>query len=149
MSEWHVVWVPAAVERIGLMPGNPVFIAPDFTIDSDLLEFVLSKHFRFLARETKRNYATDIRILLTLLSSRGIDWRRASEQDLLNYRTWRCDAPQNPERMSGSKWNREAAALTRLSKWARVSPRPVDASRREDRAADSVSARVSWLTPRT
>ncbi|OEJ28866.1 integrase [Streptomyces agglomeratus] len=169
MSEWHVVWVPdpgrwgtlpeagglgvedlpAAVERIGLMPGDPVFIAPDFTIDSDLLEFVLSKHFRFLARETKRNYATDIRILLTFLSSRGIDWRRASEQDLLNYRTWRCDAPQNPERISGSKWNREAAAFTRLFKWARVSPRPVDASRREDRAADSVSARVSWLTPRT
>src|SRR4051794_21557617 len=97
VSEWHVVWVPdpgrwgmlpdagvlgvedlpRAVERIGLMPGDPVFIAPDFTIDSDLLEFVLSKHFRFLARETKRNYATDIRILLTFLSSRGIDWRRA------------------------------------------------------------------------
>ncbi|TVZ80076.1 site-specific integrase [Streptomyces sp. BK340] len=169
MREWHVVWVPdpgrwgnlpeagvlgvedlpIAVERIGLLPGDPVFIAPDFTIDSDLLDFVLSKHFRFLARETKRNYATDIRILLTFLSSRGINWRRASEQDLLNYRTWRCDAPQNPERIGGSKWNREAAAFTRLFKWARMSPRPVDASRREDRAADSVSARVSWLTPRT
>jgi hypothetical protein len=35
--------LPTAVERIGLMPGDPVFIAPDFTIDSDLLEFVRSR----------------------------------------------------------------------------------------------------------
>ncbi|MFF7985758.1 integrase [Streptomyces sp. NPDC007901] len=169
MDEWRVVWVPdpewwgsepvarafgfedlpSAVEQIGLMPGDPVFIAPNFTIDSNLLDFVLSEHFRFLERETKRNYATDIRILLTYLSSRGIYWRRASKQDLLNYRSWRCDAPQNPKRIGGSKWDREAAAFTRLFKWARMSPLPVDASRREHRAADSVSARVSWLTPRT
>lgn len=169
MDEWRVVWVPdpewwgpapaanefgvddlaSAIERIGLMPGDPVFIAPDFTVDPDLLSFVLSKHFRFLERESKRNYATDIRILLTYLSSRGIYWRRASEQDLLNYRTWRCDAPQNPTRIGGSKWNREAAAFTRLFKWARMRPLPVDASLLEHQAADSVSARVSWLTPRT
>ncbi|MCA1217839.1 integrase [Streptomyces sp. 8L] len=169
MNEWQVVWVPdpewwgsapvarafgfedlpLAVEQIGLMPGDPVFIAPDFTIDSGLLDFVLSADFRFLERETKRNYATDIRILLTYLSSRGVYWRRASPQDLLNYRSWRCDAPQNPRRIGGSKWNREAAAFTRLFKWAKVVPLPVDASRLEDRAADAVSARVSWLTPRT
>ncbi len=33
-------------------------------------------------RETKRNYATDIRLLLTFLSSRGVGWRSATEQDL-------------------------------------------------------------------
>ncbi|PJT45777.1 integrase [Streptomyces albidoflavus] len=169
MNEWRVVWVPdpgwwgsapaageigfedlaSEVEQIGLMPGDPVFVAPDFTIDPDLLDFVLSEHFRFLKRETKRNYGTDIRILLTYLSSRGIDWRQASQQDLLNYRSWRCDAPQNPIRVGGSKWNREAAAFTRLFKWAKVRPLPVDASRLEHRAADAVSARVAWLTPRT
>ena len=169
MSEWRVVWVPdpgrwgplppdgvlgvrdlpAAVARTGLEPGDPVFVSPDFTVDPGLLDFVRSRDFRSLERETKRNYATDIRLLLTFLSSRGVGWRSATEQDLGDYRAWRCRAPQNPVRVGGSKWNREAAAFTKLFRWAGVVPLPVDVSRAEDRAADSVSARVSWLTPRT
>ena len=168
-AEWRVEWVPdpgrwgplppegvlgvkalpAAVARIGLQPGDPVFVAPDFTVDLDLLDFVRSKDFRSLERETKRNYATDIRLLLTFLSSRGVRWMAATDQDLADYRAWRCRAPQNPVRIGGSKWNREAAAFTKLFRWAGVVPLPVDVSRPEDRAADSVSARVSWLTPRT
>jgi hypothetical protein len=78
-----------------------------------------------------------------------VQWRAATEQDLADYRAWRCRAPQNPVRIGGSKWNREAAAFTKLFRWAGALPLPVDVSRAEDRAADSVSARVSWLTPRT
>ncbi|MER5757727.1 hypothetical protein [Streptomyces sp. NPDC002082] len=75
MTEWQVVWVPdpdrwgalpiegvhgvqdllAAVARIGLRPGDPVFVAPDGTVDPELLEFVLSSPFRYLERETKRD----------------------------------------------------------------------------------------------
>ncbi|MET8682203.1 hypothetical protein ABZW18_32680 [Streptomyces sp. NPDC004647] len=76
-------------------------------------------------------------------------WQRATEQDLADFRDWRCRAPENPEQIGGTKWNREAAAFMKLFKWGKVYPLPVDVSRREDRAADSVSARVSWLTPRT
>ncbi|WP_331732102.1 integrase [Streptomyces sp. NBC_00989] len=90
-----------------------------------------------------------MRLLLDFLSSRDVPWRRATQQDLDDFRDWRCDAPQNPERISGTKWDREAAAFTKLFRWGKVSPLPVDVSRREDRAADSVSSRVSWLTPRT
>lgn len=169
MGSWFVVWVPdperwgvlpaegvlgvwdlpQAVARIGLRPGDPVFVRPDGAVDADLLDFVRSKDFRGLERETKRNYATDIRLLLEFLSSRRVPWRKATEQDLADYRDWRCEAPANPERISGAKWNREAAAFTKLFTWGKVRPLPVDVSRREDRAADSVSARVSWLTPRT
>jgi hypothetical protein len=141
--------LPAAVARIGLLPGDPVFVAPDGVVDRDLLDFVCSAEFRYLERETKRNYATDIRPLLSFLSSRGVPWRRATRQDLADYRHWRCQAPQNPRRVGGTKWNREAAAFTKLFRWAKVSPLPVDIGRREDRAADSVSSRVLWLTPRT
>lgn len=169
MSEWRVVWVPdtgrwgrlpaegvlgvedlpAAVARIGLKPGDPVFLDPMCRVDRDLLDYVLSAEFQSLERESKRNYATDTRPLLTFLSSRGVSWRNATRQDLRDYRHWRCEAPENPGRIGGTKWDREAAAFTKLFKWGRVSPLPVDVSRREDRAADSVSARVSWLTPRT
>ncbi|MFH9944791.1 integrase [Streptomyces murinus] len=169
MSEWRLAWVPDpgrwgtlppegvlgvqdlpdAVARIGLQPGDPVFLDPNFEVDPDLLNYVLSSVFQSLKRESKRNYATDTRPLLTFLSSRGVSWRRATPQDLHDYRHWRCDAPENPGRISGTKWDREAAAFTKLFKWGKVYPLPVDVSRSEDRAADSVSSRVSWLTPRT
>ncbi|MFJ6486439.1 site-specific integrase [Streptomyces sp. NPDC091682] len=169
MTEWQVVWVPdldrwgalpvegvlgvrdlpAAVARIGLRPGDPVFVAPDGTVDPELLEFVLSGPFRYLERETKRNYATDIRPLLSFLSSRGVPWRRACRSDLADYRDWRCRSMENPQRVGGTRWNREAAAFTKLFRWARVEPLPVDAGRREDRAADSHNSTVLLLTPRT
>jgi site-specific recombinase XerD len=168
-SEWRVVWVPdlggwgslpeegvlgvrdlpGAVAGLGLQAGDPVFLAPDCTVDRDLLGFVRSADFRGLERETKRNYAMDIRLLLDFLWSRDVPWRKASRGDMGDYRAWRCRAPENPRRIGGSKWNREAAAFTKLFRWARVTPLPVDVSRREDRAAHAVSSRVSWLTPRT
>ncbi|MCZ4100927.1 integrase [Streptomyces sp. H39-C1] len=170
MSEWHVVWVPdpgqwrgtlsaesvlgvqnlpEAVARIGLLPGDPVYVRPGGMVDGDFLNFVRSEVFRNLERETKRNYGTDYRPLLNFLSSRGLSWWQATPQELADYRHWRCDAPENPGRISGTKWDREAAAFTKLFKWGKVHPLPVDISRREHQAADSVSARVSWLTPRT
>jgi len=45
--------LPEAVARIGLLPGDPVFVSPDFTVDADLLDFVRSRDFRGLERETK------------------------------------------------------------------------------------------------
>ncbi|MER5641581.1 integrase [Kitasatospora sp. NPDC002227] len=169
MSEWTVAWVPdpgewgllpndevlgvrdlpAAVAEIGLKPGDPVFVSPQFSVDVDLLDFVRSKEFRILDRETRRNYGTDYRLLLSFLSLRGVRWRDASEQDLSDYRDWRCNSPLNERRIGGAKWDREAAAFTRLYRWAKADPMPVDVGRREHRAAHSVSSRVSWLTPRT
>ncbi|CAM5701839.1 hypothetical protein [Streptomyces griseomycini] len=76
-------------------------------------------------------------------------WRRATRQDLADYRHWKCRAAENPGRIGGTKWDLEASTFTKLFRWAKVYPLPVDVSRREDRAADSVSSRVLWLTPRT
>jgi len=45
--------LPAAVSRIGLEPGDPVFVSPDFTVDPGLLDFVRSRDFRSLERETR------------------------------------------------------------------------------------------------
>ncbi|MEV7616129.1 helix-hairpin-helix domain-containing protein [Streptomyces sp. NPDC089799] len=46
--------LPAAVAAVGLQPGDPVFARPDFAVDSELLEFVLSPEFHPLERETRR-----------------------------------------------------------------------------------------------
>ncbi|MFE3556287.1 tyrosine-type recombinase/integrase [Streptomyces sp. NPDC059193] len=130
-----------------------MFFAPDMSVDTDLVDFARSSSFRHLARETKRNYATDIRLLLDFLWSRGKRWAEADAGDLRDYRHWRTKASANPGRVSGTKWNRELAAFTRLYAWAKgeglVRAVPADVKRPEDRAPDSRSSRVSWLTPRT
>ncbi|MGW1158874.1 integrase [Streptomyces sp. NPDC002519] len=141
--------LPAALEAVGLRPGDPVFVRPDFVVDAELLQFALSPDFRDLERESRRNYATDIRLLLSWLWRRGVHWRAATDADLRAYKEFRVDSPLNPQRVGGAKWNREAAALTQLYKWAKVSPLPLDVGRRADREASARSSRVSWLTPRT
>lgn len=88
-------------------------------VDADLLDFVRSSTFRNMERESKRNYSTDMRLLLEFLSSRDVEWRQAKQQDLDDFRDWRCEAQENPERISGTKWDREAAAFTKLFRWGR------------------------------
>ncbi|WP_326615316.1 site-specific integrase (plasmid) [Streptomyces scopuliridis] len=139
----------SAVGGIGLRPGDPVFLRPDCKVDPDLLDFVLSPEFCRLARSTREDYATDIRLLLDWLWDRGAAWWQADEKDLAAYREWRCDSPLNPARIGGAKWDREAAALTKLFTWGKVRPLPVDTGRRSDRAADARRRNVRWLTPRT
>ncbi|MFF8193582.1 hypothetical protein ACF05L_22690 [Streptomyces bobili] len=118
-------------------------------MDEELLQFVLSSEFRGLERELRRNYATDIRPLLSWLWRRGVPWTAAISADLQAYKEFRLDPPLNPQRIGGTKWNRDAAALTRLCKWAKASLLPVDVGRRGEPAASARSSRVSWLTPRT
>ncbi|MDQ0810232.1 site-specific recombinase XerD [Streptomyces sp. B3I7] len=141
--------LPTALDAVGLRPGDPVFVRPDFVVDAELLQFALWPDFRDLERESRRNYATDIRLLLSWLWRRGVHWRAATDTDLRAYKEFRVDSPLNPQRVGGAKWNREAAALTQLYKWAKVSPLPLDVGRRADREASARSSRVSWLTPRT
>ncbi|KMS76950.1 phage integrase family protein [Streptomyces viridochromogenes] len=141
--------LPTALDAVGLRPGDPVFVRPDFVVDAELLQFALWPDFRDLERESRRNYATDIRLLLSWLWRRGVHWRAATDADLRAYKEFRVDSPLNPQRVGGAKWNREAAALTQLYKWAKVSPLPLDVGRRADREASARSSRVSWLTPRT
>ncbi|MFE3826360.1 site-specific integrase [Streptomyces sp. NPDC059092] len=107
---------------IGLVPGDPFLVRPDGSVDRSLLDFVRSREFRVLERETKRNHATDIRVLLDFLSVRGAEWAVASERDLADFRDWRCRAEANPGRIGGAKWNRELAAFTKLFRWGRVRP---------------------------
>lgn len=38
--------LPAALDAVGLRPGDPVFVRPDFVVDAELLQFALSPDFR-------------------------------------------------------------------------------------------------------
>lgn len=174
MSAWRVFWVkpswlcpltaaegtwPAA----GLAEGGAVFVGPDHRIDPLLCRFGQSSRFRGFEVETRRNYATDICLLLAFLSARGRYWTQARERDLEDFRSWRLSAPANPARVGASKWNRELAAFTALYTWAGrercVPANPVTMRRvsevygvTREVPAHLVRPAVSdmhWLTPRT
>ena len=87
-------------------------------MDPLLSLYVQSARFRRYTAETKRNYATDIALLLTFLWGRGKAWTDAVERDLEDYEHWRRFAAENPDRVGGTKWDRELAAFASLYGWA-------------------------------
>ncbi|WP_344884287.1 site-specific integrase [Nonomuraea antimicrobica] len=139
-------------------------MSPDYRVDTRLAAYARSRDFRSCTPETRRNYATDIRLLLDFLWSRGRAWTEAREQDLEDFEHWRRQEKSNPGRIGGTKWDRELAAFMHLYKWAVrnkiVTRNPVATKQvmgrygqvltvAEGRAKDARSSNVHWLTPRT
>lgn len=80
MAEWRVFWVPAARVQtstrldlltgwkdlatreasVGVRPGSPILLAPDYRVDELLGLYFGSSPFVGYTPETKRNYATDL-----------------------------------------------------------------------------------------
>ncbi|WP_254708440.1 site-specific integrase [Streptomyces lunaelactis] len=181
---WRVFWVPRDAVRdgvrrgllegwhdlavredeAGVRAGDPVFLSPDYRVDPLLSLYGQSNVFRRYTTETRRNYATDITLLLAALWARGKSWTEATPKDLNDYEDWRRVAVANPNRIGGSKWNRELAAFVSLYAWAKregyLPSNPVvmkDVMGRngdvvavpDQRAKDARPSNVHWLTPRT
>jgi hypothetical protein len=181
---WRVFWVPqdavrAGVRRrvlagwddlpgredaAGVQAGDPIFLSPDYRVDPLLGLYVQSATFRKYTAETKRNYATDIALLLTFLWGRERAWTDAAERDLEDYEHWRRFAPGNRDRIGGTKWDRELAAFASLYGWAakngHVTRNPMAMKQVRSRNGEVVTApaarakdarpsNVHWLTPRT
>ncbi|WP_280203247.1 site-specific integrase [Nocardia cyriacigeorgica] len=150
-------------ESFGLDPGDPFMVDPDFRVDARLTRYFGRSSFANLRKATKRSYTTDYRVFFNFLWSRGKYWDAADYDALLDFEDWRRRSPRNMRRISGSKWNRELAALSRLYGWAvkqgfvAESPVGVKTVRNrygdlvevaEARAKDVRSSNVKWLTPR-
>ncbi|MFJ2663797.1 site-specific integrase [Nocardia fluminea] len=149
---------------VGIQAGDPIFLSPDYGVNSLLSLYGQSTKFRRYTTETRRNYATDISLLLTFLSNRQMEWTSATARDVEDYEHWRRLASENPDRIGGAKWDRELAAFTSLYGWAvaegHVLRNPVVMKQvmgREGavimvpaaRAKDARRSNVHWLTPRT
>jgi site-specific recombinase XerD len=156
--------LPAREDAAGVEAGDPIFLSPDHRVDLLLSLYTRTSEFRRYTAETKRNYTTDIRLLLTFLWNRGKAWTDAVPRDLEDYEHWRRFAGRNPARVGGSKWDRELLAFTNLYTWAakngHVTQNPVAMhqvwgrngqviSVPVARAKDARPSNVHWLTPRT
>jgi hypothetical protein len=151
-------------DEVGVQAGDPIFLSPDYWVDPLLSLYGQSGIFRKYTVETKRNYVTDIPLLLTFLWSRGRTWTEATPKDLNDFEHWRRFAVSNPEKIGGSKWDRELAAFASLYSWAKkagyLTRNPIVMKQvtgingevrtvPEQRADDARPSNVHWLTPRT
>lgn len=152
-------------ESVGIRPGDPILLAPDYRVDELVGLYFGSRPFAGYTRETKRNYATDLCLFFNFLWLRGKLWTQAVEADLEDYQYWRQESPDNPIPVGDVKWNRELAALTGLYKWASkggnrfVARNPVQTHQVMGRHGEMVpvpalrakgakGSNVHWLTPR-
>ncbi|WP_405801111.1 integrase [Streptomyces halstedii] len=154
----------AREDAVHVRAGDPIFLSPNYRVDPALSLYGQSGKFRRYTPETRRNYATDISLLLEFLWSRGLSWLEARGGDLDDYEDWRRRAESNPQQIGGSKWNRELAGFSSLFGWAKdagyVTRNPVAMKQvsgrngevlivAEARARDARPSNVHWLTPRT
>ena len=73
--------------------------------------------FTWLAEGTREAYAKDYRPFISFLWQRGEYWHEADPDDLLDWESWRRRGLEPGQRISGSKWQRELAALRLLYEW--------------------------------
>jgi hypothetical protein len=69
--------LPAREDAAGIRAGDPIFLSPGYRVDPLLCLYAQWPGFRKLTSETRRNYATDIGLLLTFLWARGKAWTDA------------------------------------------------------------------------
>lgn len=149
-------------ERVGMRPGQFFLTLVGAPPDPDVAAFFGSSTFSRKAVGTQLSYTRDIKVFFDFLASRSKTWRQASNLDLEDYEYWRRRDPTNPRRVSGSKFNRELAALKLFFGFQlrrqRVATSPVlleEVSRRDGttvmvpelRSRNVQTARVKWLTP--
>ena len=181
--EWLLYWTardrPVPCSRVPVLAGwadldqreadaaiaarHPILIDPQYRIDPVLARFLTASRFTWLAEGTREAYAKDYRLFFSFLWQRGKYWHEADPDDLLDWESWRRRVQQG-RRISGSKWQRELAALRLLYEWAEKkehigrSPVLVHAVRLRDGgtllAADQAPrdvrySDVKWVTPRT
>lgn len=144
--------------RLDIPPRTPILVAPSGAIDARLTHFFSSPTFAVLSSGSRLSYAKDLRLWLAYLDSRKLEWTDATDEDLLRYKVWRRRRDLNPASVSGTKWNRERAALLKLYRWASHPARgyvrfnPLiggDDINLDLHDKDAVSSRVKWATPRT
>ncbi|MFA4084538.1 site-specific integrase [Mycobacteroides salmoniphilum] len=155
--------IDARERTAGVRPRQPFLLRPDGQPDVDVLLYFKSPSFQCLAAETQSSYALDLRVFLSFLSTQDVDWRSTTGDDLADFEFWRRRDNRNPDRVGGSKFARELAAISKFYGWQRergvVAKSPVVMMERRLRSGEMAvgpvlrpkstrSYRVKWLTPK-
>lgn len=181
-GEWRVFQVPEVEEgfttddpvlakwddlrerenNVGVRPGQWFLSQVGVPSDPEVVAFFNSPGFQRRAVGTQLAYARDLKVFFEFLASRDRIWRDATHVDVEDYEFWRRRDPTNPRRVSGSKFNRELAALnlffTFQIRRGSITGSPVRLQQTTQRDGSLAvvpelrskrvqSSRVNWLTP--
>ena len=132
---------------LDLRHGQPFLLPPNGVPDRDVLRYFNSLSFKRLAPNSQMSYAYDLRVYLSFLLRRSVDWRDVSADDINAYEYWRREDEANRRRVGGAKLARELAACRRFYAWQQrqdvLSRNPIE-PRRIPRDVHQV--RMKWLT---
>ena len=85
--------LPEREQDRGIAPGQPLLLRRGGWPDRDVIAYLNSGRFQLLKPQTQISYATDLKVLLNFLASKGLDWRHAGEDDLVDFEVWAAARP--------------------------------------------------------
>lgn len=135
----------------GRYEGWPFLLGPDYRPDLRVNAFFASPRMRVRSPLTRKKYAESLAIWLNFLESVGSSWDEATLEDAEGFKEWRMTDQRNPERVTGSTFAANLAALRTFYRWAAAAhgvTDPVSAVDDWDLVPTSrYRQKVKWLDP--
>lgn len=100
------------------MHGLPFLLGPDGRPDERVNGFFTSARMRARSPLTWKKYAHTLGLWLNFLLALGKRWDEATEEDGASFKQWRLTEEANPERVDGSTFAGDLAALRAFYRWA-------------------------------
>lgn len=109
----------ATVRLPSRLASRPFLISQTGELHSAVNSFFAGAKMRNRAEDTNKRYARSLAVWVEFLHRRGAAWNLADEEVILDFKFWRRHDTENPERISGSSWASDLAALSEFYRWAR------------------------------
>lgn len=137
--------------RSGTGTGRPFLLGPDGRPDERVNGFFFSARMLGRSPLTWKKYGYSVGLWLNFLLALGKRWDEATEEDAAYFKEWRMTEDANPERVEGTTFAADLAALRAFYRWAARTwgvPDPVAAGDGHDLRPKAVREQdVKWLDP--
>ncbi|MFG2235933.1 site-specific integrase [Streptomyces sp. NPDC048723] len=121
-AEEELAWFGDIHERAarnGARHGTPILISPTGYSDPRVNLFFRTGSMAAAPVTTMRRYAYSLAVWLTFLHVFGRTWDRATAGDIEAFKDWRITDTRNEERVRGTSFDTDRAALNCFYKWAK------------------------------
>ncbi|MEW2009035.1 site-specific integrase [Microbacterium sp. NPDC078814] len=124
----------ATIQLPARLVSRPFLISQAGELHTAVNSFFASAKMRNRAEDTNKRYARSLVVWVEFLHGRGVSWKEADEEDLLDFKFWRRHDTENSGRIAGSSWASDLAAFSEFYRWAqaRLDGPPLFASNRSN-----------------
>jgi len=144
-------WVLERLAGLDRAHGQPFLLGPDGRPNERVNGFFASGRMRARSPLTWKKYAHSLGLWLNFLLALGRRWDEATEEDAAYFKEWRLTEDANPQRVEGSTFAGDLAALRAFYRWAARTWSVVDPVATDDgfdlRPRGVREQDVKWLDP--